>query len=137
MPQTLRIASLATLLCLALGGTPGVALKASRSVLPAAGNAAPNWKMAGMLSVGGIPHRTTVCATLSPSGGDDSGAIQSAIDACPEGQVVSLGAGTFKIAEGHFLLIAKPITLPGAGPGVTILNRTGGAGVGERRFIFS
>ncbi len=84
-----------------------------------------------MLSVGGIPTRTTLCATVAPSGGDDSGAIQHAIDACPIGQVVSLTAGTFKIAEGKFLLIAKAITLRGAGPGVTILNRPGGAVLGS------
>jgi hypothetical protein len=59
-------------------------------VLPADSNASANWRMAGMLSVGGIPNRTTICATLSPSGGDDSTNINNTITACPSGQVVLL-----------------------------------------------
>src|ERR1700680_1131744 len=39
----------------------------------------------GMTSTGGIPNRTTVCATLSPSAN-----IQAALDGCPTGQVVQL-----------------------------------------------
>ena len=35
--------------------------------------------------LGGIPNRTTICATLSPSGGDDYNLIQNAINACPSG----------------------------------------------------
>ena len=48
--------------------------------------------------------------------------IQNAIAACPLGQVVQLGAGTFTIAEGHYVLLNKGITLRGAGPGSTILT---------------
>src|SRR6185369_13425908 len=44
----------------------------------------------GVTYNGGIPNRTTICATLSPSGGDDTAAIQKALDACPDGQVVFL-----------------------------------------------
>jgi hypothetical protein len=66
------------------------------SVLPADRDASANWKMAGMLSVGGIPNRTPVYASLSPKGGgaDDTSAINAAINACPVGQAVSLTAGT-------------------------------------------
>ena len=40
------------------------------SLMPKANNAQANWQMAGMLSVGGgIPDRTTVCATVNPLGG--------------------------------------------------------------------
>jgi hypothetical protein len=101
-------------------------------LLPADRDASANWKMAGMLSVGGIPNRTTVCATISPRGGglDDTSDIQNAVNACPVGQVVSLAAGTFTIAEGKFVLLNKGITLRGAGPGVTVIQRTGGAAVG-------
>ena len=82
-----------------------------------------------MLSVGGIPNRTTVCATVNPLGSakDDTTNIQNAIAACPLGQVVQLGAGTFTIAEGNYVLLNKGITLRGAWPGVTILQRTNGA----------
>jgi len=101
--------------------------------MPPAGNASVNWQKAGMLSVGGIPSRTTVCATVTPLGSDrdDTTDIQNAIDSCPAGQVVSLAAGTFTIAEGNYVLINKGITLRGAGPGSTILTRTGGATLGS------
>ena len=92
-------------------------------------NASANWSSAGMLSVGGIPTRTTVCATVNPLGSakDDTTNIQNAVAACPLGQVVQLGAGTFTIAEGNYVLLNKGITLRGAGPGFTILQRTNGA----------
>jgi polygalacturonase len=79
----------------------------------------------GMMSKGGIPNRTTVCATLSPSGGDDSAAIQAALDSCPSGQVVKLSAGTFTVDK--YLLIDSSITLRGSGAGQTILTKTNGA----------
>ena len=68
---------------------------------------------------GGIPDRTTVCATLSPSGGDDAPAISTAINNCPADQVVQLSAGTFTLSES--ISIRKTITLRGAGPKDTIL----------------
>ena len=37
-------------------------------ILPADRDASANWRMAGMLSVRGIPNRTTVCASISPLG---------------------------------------------------------------------
>lgn len=82
----------------------------------------------GMMGVGGIPVRTTVCSTLKPRGGelDDTVQIQAAIDACPVGQVVQLAAGTF-IINSSFLLINKGITLRGAGPSQTTLAKTNGA----------
>jgi hypothetical protein len=74
--------------------------------------------------VGGIPNRTTVCATVSPRGGgqDDTSAINAAISACPVGQVMSLAAGTFTIAAGNYVLLNKGVTLRGAGAGSTILQ---------------
>jgi hypothetical protein len=111
------------------GGTTG----SGASILPAASNASANWQMAGMLSVGGIPNRTTVCGTVSPvgSGADDSNNINNAITACPSGQVVLLAPGTFTIAEGNFVLVNNSITLRGSGPGTTILTRPGGATLGS------
>jgi len=110
------------------GGSGSVSIG---SLLPADSNASANWQMAGMLSVGGIPNRTTVCATLSPSGGNDSTNINNAIAACPSDQVVLLNPGTFTIAEGNFVLINNGITLRGSGPGTTILTRSGGATLGS------
>jgi hypothetical protein len=83
----------------------------------------------GMMGVGGIPVRSTVCSTLIPRGGalDDTSQIQAAINACPPGQVVQLAAGTFIINSGNFVLINKGITLRGAGPGQTTLAKTNGA----------
>jgi hypothetical protein len=103
------------------------------SLLPPDRNASANWSKAGLLSVGGIPARRTVCATIRPrgSGQDDTINIQNAVNACPLGQVVSLAAGTFTIAEGRYILINKGITLRGAGPGVTILGRINGARLGS------
>ena len=64
---------------------------------------------------GGVPARTVVCANVNPGGN-----IQSAINACPAGQVVQLGAGTFNV-NSH-LSITKGITLRGMGPTLTKLK---------------
>ena len=78
-----------------------------------------------MMSQGGIPNRTTICATLSPSGGDDFAAIQAKLDSCPVNQVVLLNPGIFTV--NNYLLIHSSITLRGSGAGVTILQKTNGA----------
>jgi len=88
-----------------------------------------------MMSKGGIPARTTVCATVQAStygnGSQDASAgIQAALDACPAGQVVALSAGTFTI-NSSYLGITKGISLRGAGPGKTILQKTNGATPGS------
>src|SRR5438445_2207813 len=71
---------------------------------------------------GGVPARTTVCATIDAAtygnGAKDATAgIQAALDACPEGQVVVLSAGTFAISGR--LQITKGIVLRGQGPSQT------------------
>ncbi len=81
---------------------------------------------------GGIPARTTVCATVNAStygngASDATAGIQAAVDGCPAGQVVQLSAGTFTINGGNYLLINKGITLRGAGPDQTTLQKTDGA----------
>lgn len=70
---------------------------------------------------GGIPSRTTIYSTLSPSGADDTLAIQTAINNCPAGQVVKLNAGTFNITS---LSMKSNMTLRGSGLGTTILRGT-------------
>jgi hypothetical protein len=93
-----------------------------------AADRATSWNP-GMMGAGGIPVRSTVCSTLTPRGEalDDTARIQSAINACPAGQVVQLAAGTFIINSGNFLLINKGITLRGSGPAQTTLAKTDGA----------
>src|SRR2546426_9485583 len=55
-----------------------------------------DWSQAGV--TGGIPNRTTICATLNP--GATATQINSAIASCPAGQVVFLNAGTFNLSAG-------------------------------------
>ena len=86
-------------------------------VLPSYNDAYANWKNAGLQSVGGIPNRTTVCATISPLGGgkDDTANINNAIASCPAGDVLMLAAGTFTVNEGETINVNKAITLRGTG----------------------
>ena len=77
--------------------------------------------------VRGIPTRTRVCATVNAAtygngGNDASAGIQAAVNACPVGEVVQLSAGTFTV--NNRILISKGITLRGAGPGLTTLQKT-------------
>jgi hypothetical protein len=77
----------------------------------------------GVTYNGGIPARTTQCgATLTPSGGDDTTQIQNAINACPAGQHVQLGAGVFLLENDGMIRFTTAnnndnITLRGVGPG--------------------
>ena len=89
----------------------------------------------GLNSVGGVPNRTTICANINAStygnGTQDATAgIQSAINACPLGQVVQLSAGTFTI-NNDIVFVNRGITLRGAGPTSTLLRRTNGARQGD------
>lgn len=84
---------------------------------------------------GGVPARARTCATIGAAS-DGRGAsdvareVQTAIDACPPGQVVLLAAGTF-VVDGEPLSIRKAVTLRGAGPGRTLVVRTNGAKEGS------
>jgi FG-GAP-like repeat len=87
-------------------------------VLPPYDDVSANWANAGMQSVGGIPTRTTICATVNPLGGgqDDFTNIQNAINACPAGQIVQLGAGAFSLHIADLpIQISTGITLRGTG----------------------
>ncbi|HLK79989.1 MAG TPA: pectate lyase [Xanthobacteraceae bacterium] len=81
----------------------------------------------GLTSLGGIPHRTSVCATLPAGDGahNDSTRIQNAIEACQPGQVLQLACGTF--VANNYVLIDKPITVRGGGAGCTIVRKNNGA----------
>jgi len=82
-----------------------------------------DWSSAGV--TGGIPSRSTVCATLGP--GATASQINSAIASCPAGQVVRLSAGTYTISGG-LMFNRSDVTLRGAGPDQTFLNFTSGNG---------
>jgi len=82
---------------------------------------------------GGIPNLQTIYTdiTQAPYNADNTGsisavtAIQSAIDACPSGQVVYIPAGIYLI-DGR-LRIQKSIVLRGAGPATVFQVTTGNA----------
>ncbi len=87
-----------------------------------------DWTYAGI--PGGIPSRTTICATIDAGtyGGGDVNAtttIQAALDACPSGQVVYVPAGTYQIDT--YLRMRSNVTLRGAGQGITTLKAGGSA----------
>jgi hypothetical protein len=95
-----------------------IALPRGPSALPAYDNVMTNWQNAGLAVVGGIPTRSTVCATVNPigSGSDDYTDIQNAINACPAGEVVQLGSGTFTVHVADLpIKIPTGITLRGTG----------------------
>lgn len=83
-----------------------------------------DWTHAGVQ--GGIPKRTSVCATLSP--GASASQINSAIASCSTGGggVVSLGAGTYNLASGIDFARHGNVTLRGAGADKTFLVFSGG-----------
>src|SRR5207244_4056023 len=54
------------------------------------------WSQAGV--VGGIPHRTIVCATIGA--GATAATINTAIASCPSGQVVQLSTGIYNLSSG-------------------------------------
>jgi len=94
------------------GGDPTV------GILPSYNDTYANWENAGLALAGGIPDRTTICATLNPlgNGQDDYNDIQNAINACPAGELVQLAAGAFSIKIADMPIhIPTGITLRGTG----------------------
>jgi hypothetical protein len=88
-----------------------------------------DWSQAGI--PGGIPNRTVHCAVLNP--GATAAQINSAIAACPSGQVVFLNAGVYTLADGIVFNDKSYVTLRGAGADQTFLvfsagNHCGGEG---------
>jgi hypothetical protein len=81
---------------------------------------ATDWRGVGAI----IPPRTTICASIAPYTGS-AAAINTAISACPSGQVVQLGSGTFTLSSG-ISLSKSNVTLRGMGAGSTklVINGT-------------
>jgi hypothetical protein len=86
----------------------------SSAIIP--DNRTTDWSGAGV--PGGIPNRTTICASLSPGASGD--AISAAIQSCNNG-VVYLNAGTYLVANGITFHGKSNVTLRGAGPNQTNL----------------
>jgi hypothetical protein len=80
-----------------------------------------DWSNSG---VGGIPARTTNCASLTSSA--SLAQINSALASCPSGETVYLSAGTYSIPG--TINVPSNVTLRGAGANLTILNATGTSG---------
>jgi hypothetical protein len=82
-----------------------------------------DWTLAGI--PGGIPVRKTVCATVDAGTygqgtTDATTAIQSALDACPPGEVVVLPPGTYATSDTIHLRTDR--TLRGGGPDRTVIR---------------
>jgi hypothetical protein len=90
------------------------------SYAPTSGSYVPAQPPSGW--TGGIPARTTNCATLSPSGSDDTAAINNAIAACPANQTVQLTSGKFVISGNGIVIKNSYVTLRGSGPGPGMLG---------------
>jgi hypothetical protein len=78
-----------------------------------------DWSQAGV--TGGIPNRTSVCATLAP--GATAARINRAIAGCRNG-VVALEAGTYTLVTGITFRGSSNVTLRGAGPDRTVVKFT-------------
>lgn len=88
---------------------------------PIPSNRETDWTFTGV--PGGIPNRTTICATFSP--GATAAQINAAIGSCNNG-VVFLNAGTYTAASlgGRINVTTSNVTLRGAGADKTILTGT-------------
>lgn len=89
-----------------------------------------DWTAPGVM--GGIPNRTTVCATSACAAATAAGAgatlaqLNAALSSCPSGNVVLLASGTYNINGS--LTVPSNCTLRGAGTLNTVLNATGSSG---------
>lgn len=87
-----------------------------------------DWSRAGVS--GDIPTRSTQCGSTIPAYSGTAATINTAIQNCPAGQFVQLGAGTFTLSTGIDFSNKSNVTLRGMGPSSTILSFTGRADCG-------
>jgi hypothetical protein len=97
----------------------------SASSNPIPGSRRVDWNLAGI--PGGIPNRTIVGAIIDPkiygNGlNDATRAIQTAINSCPENQVVYLPTGVYLVRAGLGSPTKNNITIRGDGPNKTIIK---------------
>jgi hypothetical protein len=86
-----------------------------------------DWSYAGIPS--GIPERTIICEIINSAlygngTTDATEVIQTALENCPDGQVVYLPPGVYIL--GDTIHLDDFATLRGAGPGITLLKHAGG-----------
>jgi hypothetical protein len=103
----------------------GESVASSQEIIPA--DRRIDWSYAGI--PGGIPHRTIICESVNSAlygngTTDATAAIQLALENCPDGQVIYLPAGVYKVSD--TIHLDDFDTLRGAGPGITILKHSGG-----------
>jgi hypothetical protein len=115
---------LAVILVLLVSQSRAAAVRADEDIIPS--DRSIDWSYAGI--PGGIPNRSNICATIDSSTygngiTDATAAIQNALDACPDGQVVYVPQGTYLVLDTIHLYSFH--TLRGDGPGKTILKYTG------------
>jgi hypothetical protein len=89
------------------------------------------WQPGVTYNTDGIPGRTDVYMTLSPTGGDDTAAIQEALDGCLPGTVVQLTAGVFNITGNGLHFVSPNCTLRGVGPGKGLSTGINGVASGN------
>ncbi len=98
---------------------------------------ATDWSHAGI--PGGIPNRTKVCRTVSPSGRPGSAdvtKIERAIESCAgKNEVVQLEPGNYTLSRGLAFRGISGVTLRGAGPDKTKLTFHGTVGCGQWAYI--
>jgi hypothetical protein len=82
---------------------------------------ATDWSGAGLS--GGIPVRTHIFQAFAP--GATAEQINAAIAACPSGEVVYLGPGSYELSSGIDFANHSNVTLRGAGADQTFLTFTG------------
>ena len=73
---------------------------------------------------GGIPTRTSICKTLSPTGNADDVAINEALKHCPENQVVKLNPGTYRLKEAVMWRKSGVVLRGSGGPGADSATQT-------------
>ncbi len=120
-----KVLYLAAVLVLLVSHRTAPVVRADGEIIP--NDRRIDWSYAGI--PGGIPSRTIICATIDSStygngDNDATAAIQNALDACPDGQVVYVPQGTYLVLDTIHLYSFN--TLRGAGPGKTILKHSGG-----------
>lgn len=109
----------------------GVPVRALAQTPPWTGIIAPSraidWSQAGV--PGGIPVRTTICASIAPEGSASAPVaptdINAAIASCAAGGVVYLDAGSYYLSSGIDFAGKSDVTLRGAGADQTILYFSG------------
>lgn len=92
---------------------------------------AVDWASAGTQ----MQNRTTQCGSTIAAYSGSPAAINSAIAACPAGQFVSLGAGTFNLTGGVDFTQHSNVTLRGQGANSTFLVFSGGGAGGYNSLV--